>query len=365
MGVVYRADHVYIHKPAAVKVLHRRYFQHPEAVERFLHEAQTASVIDHPNIVAITDFGEAADGTVFLVMAHVEGTGLDKLIRDSVVLPLFRTLGILNQVTRALAAAHGKGVVHRDLKPENILLANRPGRREIVKQAPDGRGGMNEKVEMEDTYDFVTVCDFGAAKFWHQSASPLENGTVIGTPVYMAPETARIGVADARSDVYAVGVIFYEMLTGSVPFDGDTAVDIMVKHVNEPVELPRRRNPRVEITTDSERVILRAMAKDPDRRYQNMEELNVDLQECYGSVRFKRRDQVIPIGASFDSLRTKPVALTPDKMKRRDTPPPPAAPSKRPSGSGPVPLTKKKSERHKTLPYISITPRSDGPPDDE
>jgi serine/threonine protein kinase len=395
MGIVYRAEHVYIHKPAAVKVLHPRYFDNNEARHRFLHEAQTASVIDHPNIIGVNDFGEAPDGTIFLVMAHAEGIGLDRLLRYERHLPLFRALGILNQVTRALAVAHAKGVVHRDLKPENLMLATRPGRREIIKRTVDDHGVPLEAIEVEANYDFVTILDFGAAKFWHQSISPTgQNATVIGTPAYMAPETARSGVADARSDIYSVGIIFYEMLTGTVPFDGDTAVQIMVKQVSEALTPPSRRNPRVEITAEAERVIMKALEKHPQRRYQTMEELNADLHRCYGEVRFRR--PVHPNAqSSFEQMR-RPIALTPDKMKRRTgtesivptqgrttpvvTPSVsrpssqvPPSPSSRPTptvqtgaikepmpstGSGPVRLTKRKSGKHHTLP-LGVLPIPD------
>ena len=364
MGIVYRAEHIYIHKPAAVKVLHPRYFDNQEAKDRFLHEAQTVSVINHPNIIGINDFGEAPDGTIFLVMAHAEGIGLDRLLRYERHLALFRTLGILNQVTRALGAAHAQSVVHRDLKPENIMLATRQGRREIVKRGYDDSGNPVEAIELEANYDFVTILDFGAAKFWHQSVSPTaQNATVIGTPAYMAPETARNGVADARSDIYSVGIIFYEMLTGTVPFDGENAVSIMVKQVSEPVQPPSQRNPRVEITPDAERVIMKALAKKPDRRYQSMEELNAELHRCYGKVRFRRPHPSAQ--PSFESMRRQPIALTPDKMKRKsgtDFPIPPEGrrltpvasaavtqPNNTPP-SGPVRLTRKKSGKHETLP---------------
>jgi eukaryotic-like serine/threonine-protein kinase len=362
MGTVYRAEHVYLKRPAAIKVLHRRYFDNPDARHRFLHEAQAASVIDHPNIIGVNDFGEAEDGTIFLVMAHVEGIGLDRLLRRERHLPLFRSIGIINQVTRALGAAHSKGVVHRDLKPENIMLAPRPGRREIIRRLPSDE----EVVELEGPYDFVTILDFGAAKFWHQSTAPLgQNATVIGTPAYMAPETARTGVADARSDVYSVGVIFYEVLTGTVPFDGETAVEIMVKHVSQPVEPPRVRNRNVEISDEAERVILKALHKRPAQRYQSMEEFGRELQQCFGRVRFRRPVQVP--GVSFESLRA-PIPLTPDKVKRRPHPTDGAIPQglrttpsaqiligDRPqSGSGPLLLTKRKSGRHDTLAAVPV-----------
>jgi eukaryotic-like serine/threonine-protein kinase len=369
MGTVYRAEHVYLKRSAAVKVLHRRYFDKPDARHRFLHEAQAASVIDHPNIIGVNDFGEAADGTIFLVMAHVEGIGLDRLLRRERTVPLFRTIGIVNQVTRALGAAHAKGVVHRDLKPENIMLAARLGRREIVRVLPDDE----EVVEMEPAYDFVTILDFGAAKFWHQSTAPLgQNATVIGTPAYMAPETARTGVADARSDVYSVGVIFYEMLTGTVPFDGETAVEIMVKHVSQPVELPRTRNRNVEITEDAERVILTALHKRPALRYQTMDEFGRDLQKCFGRVRFRRPVQ--PPDGTFESMR-QPIPLTPDKVKRRPVPTDGAIPEglrttpwgqivlgdRLPANSEPVQLTRRKSGPLDTLNALPVV---DDPTDD-
>jgi serine/threonine protein kinase len=362
MGIVYRGEHVYIHKSAAVKVLHKRYFDNQDAKDRFLHEARTVSVIDHPNIIGVNDFGEAPDGTIFLVMDHAEGIGLDRLLRYERHLALFRTLGILNQVTRALGAAHARGVVHRDLKPENIMLATRPGRREIVRRSMDEHGNPVEAIELEANYDFVTILDFGAAKFWHQSISPTaQNATVIGTPAYMAPETARNGVADARSDIYSVGIIFYEMLTGTVPFDGDTAVQIMVKQVSETVQPPSQRNPRVEITPEAERVIMKALSKKPERRYQTMDELNADLHRCYGQIRFRR--PIHPSSqVSFEAMR-KPIALTADKVKRKSgteqvvpqkrlTPATGAAvlAQNTTPPSGPVRLTRRKSGRHETLP---------------
>jgi serine/threonine protein kinase len=231
-----------------------------------------------------------------------------------------------------------------------------------------------EAIELEAGYDFVTILDFGAAKFWHQSVSPTGQGaTVIGTPAYMAPETARSGVADARSDIYSVGIIFYEILTGSVPFDGEHAVQIMIKQVSEALDPPRHRNPRVEITPDAERVIMKALEKNPQRRYQTMDELNADLHRCYGQVRFRR--PVHPGGApSFEAMR-RPIALTADKMKRktgdlpvvpglrRPTPanPPPAVTERAATHSSePVRLTRRKSGRHETLP-LGVLP----PPDDD
>ena len=153
-------------------------------------------------------------------------------------------------MARALAAAHDKGIVHRDLKPENVMLTRREGRRELIRQFTD-ESGLHIVTEREKAFDFVKILDFGVAKVRDPDATEgrvTQQGVVFGTPEYMAPETARIGVSDPRTDIYALGVIFYEMLTGTVPFSGETAVDVMLKVVSEPVVPPRVRAPGNEIT---------------------------------------------------------------------------------------------------------------------
>jgi eukaryotic-like serine/threonine-protein kinase len=328
MGVVYRASHIYIRKPAAVKVLHRHLFNQPGAKARFLHEAQTASLVNHPNIVGVTDFGEAPDGTVYLVMAEAQGKGLDLVLEEEGTLPLFRTLGILGQVVQALSAVHARGIVHRDIKPENIMLARRIGRRELVRRVRTGDDHVNG-MEPEGCFDLVTLLDFGAARTLQPEFQASDEPTrIFATPAYLAPETARHGYADARSEVYAVGILFYEMLTGQVPFEGDTPADTLTMQIGRPPEPPRLRNPNVEITDDAEQVILRALEKDPSRRQASMNELWEDLQRCYGAMRWSRPD--LAMGIKFES----PLLLTrrkSDKFKAvinpEDIPtPPPARP---------------------------------------
>lgn len=290
MGVVYRGEHVYIGKEVAVKILHDGYGGREESIKRFLREARAASQINHPNIVNVTDFGKSSDGTVFFVMEFLEGHPLDALLQREHKLDLLRAITIMNQLAGAVGAAHAKGIVHRDLKPENVMLIAREGRRELVRRIDDD-GGARMVTERETTFDFVKILDFGVAKVRDPDVAEgrvTQQGVVFGTPEYMAPETARIGVSDPRTDIYALGVMFYEMLTGSVPFTGETPVDVMMKVVAEPVIPPRQRAPSLEITEEAERLIMKALSKNPAHRHQSMEELYDALQSCYGTVRYRR-----------------------------------------------------------------------------
>ncbi|HXJ19091.1 MAG TPA: serine/threonine-protein kinase [Polyangia bacterium] len=346
MGVVYRGEHVYIGKEVAVKILHDGYGGREESIKRFLREARAASLINHPNIVDITDFGKSSDGTVFFVMEFLRGEPLDAVLQRDRRLELLRAITIVNQIAGALGAAHAKGIVHRDLKPENIMLTPREGRRELIRQIND-ESGTHTVTEREKAFDFVKILDFGVAKVRDPNVAEgrvTQQGVVFGTPEYMAPETARIGVSDPRTDIYAVGVMFYEMLTGTIPFAGETAVDVMLKVVSEPVTPPRQRAPGIEITPEAEALIMKALAKDPLKRHQSMEELREELQQCYGSVRYRR---------SLEQRMAQPAPRRSEASGAIVTPT--STPSLRLEGTSPgiqaapILLTKKK-ERRKTLP---------------
>ena len=334
MGVVYRAEHVYIGREVAVKILHEGYGAREDAIKRFLREARAASLINHPNIVEVTDFGKATDGTVFFVMELLVGEPLDAILARERRLDLLRAITICNQLAAALGAAHSKNIIHRDLKSENVMLIPREGRRELVRRIPDESGG-HEVSERETKFDFVKILDFGVAKVHEPEAQKrvTQAGVVFGTPEYMAPETARVGFSDARSDIYALGVMFYEMLTGVVPFTGEAPVDVMIKQVNDRVPPMRDVAPDAEITEETEHMILKALAKDPDQRQQSMQEFHRDLQKCYGQLRFRR------------------VVKTPASPPQTTEPPPTRAetPQRTPPAEA-IPLVKRKSPSPGALP---------------
>jgi len=264
MGRVYEAEHIEIGKRVALKILHPGYSQTPDLVERLRREARAASRIGHPNVVDVTDSGTTEDGSFFFVMEYLEGRELGDIVFEEKGLDVRRSIAIAIQMCRALRAAHMAGVIHRDLKPENVLLVSRDGQK-----------------------DFVKVLDFGIAKNITDgedntseisSRRKLTNpGVAMGTPEYMAPEQAAGRPADARSDIYAVGGVMYEMLAGRPAYEGSNFMEVLHKKANfapEPL-----RQIREDVPRELEDLILKAMAKDPGARPQTMEELEQRLQE--------------------------------------------------------------------------------------
>ncbi len=305
MGTVYSGEHIYIRKKVAVKVLHAQFAKFEEAIHRFLREARAASSINHPNIVDVTDFGPMPDGGVYFVMEYLDGTSLEDLIEREHALQLHRGLNIANQIALALSAAHEKNIVHRDLKPENIMLIRKPGRRDVIRQVNEDEDSPTGEfvVEKEDMYDFVKVLDFGIAKVLtpdELKADQTMAGAVFGTPEYMSPEAARGDPVDYRADVYSLGVILFDMLTGRPPFEAPAAAEVLAMHISEPAPSARLTAPALEITEAADALIARCMAKDPDERFQSMDELRDAINESYGRVSYKRRP------SSFDGA-PKPV----------------------------------------------------------
>jgi serine/threonine-protein kinase len=261
MGRVYRARHLESHSPVALKLLKPALLGDPTLVGRFEREAAAASRLHHPNVVSVLEFGRAGpDGTLFIAMEYVEGIDLRVVLRDQWPLPEARLCHLLAQVLSALGEAHARNVIHRDLKPENIM---------VVKDLGEG--------------ERVKVLDFGIAKILDGDLPVLtRNDVVCGTPQYMAPEQATGAGLDARSDLYAVGVILYQLCTGRLPFDGTNAMDVLTQHVNDLPQAPRQRSPDVSISEALERLILRALEKDPARRPQSAQEFRKLLLAVVG-----------------------------------------------------------------------------------
>ena len=264
MGAVYRARQIDLERVVAIKVLHSELGSDPAFTARFKREAKAASRLDHPNSVRIFDFGEDPDGLCYIAMELLDGRSLFQVIKSDAPMPPARIVDLLRQVLAALAVAHEMGVVHRDLKPENI----------VILQTPDDEGGVKEVVK---------VCDFGIAKIVASRADVeakgseklTGQGSVLGTPEYMSPEQARGEPLDARSDLYSVGVILYELLTGKAPFEAETALGVLLKHIVETAMLPSQVRPSVD--RHLEAVCVKAMSKLPGDRFASAREMRTEI----------------------------------------------------------------------------------------
>jgi eukaryotic-like serine/threonine-protein kinase len=266
MGSVYLAEHPHIGKKVALKVLHAEFASNNDVVARFFTEAKAVNDIGHPNIVDIVDYGvltqAAGDGLVYFIMEFLPGHTLTDLVRAEAPLPPERALNIAAQVADALAASHKCSIVHRDLKPDNIMLAQRGRER-----------------------DFVKLLDFGIAKLTgdQPGSRKTRTGLVMGTPAYMSPEQCEgRGNIDHRSDIYSLGIVIYEMITGRVPFYGDGYGEVLVQHLTSNPVPPTTI--RAMIPPHVEKVVLKAMEKRPENRFPTMDEMVKALVDPVGYV---------------------------------------------------------------------------------
>ena len=294
MGTVYRAQHVVIEKPVAIKVMHDSFARKTDMVEQFIVEAKAASRIRHPNIINVTDFGATPEGLVFLVMEYLDGESLEDRLHRMGRLPVFEAINIVKQVARGLGAAHELGVVHRDMKPANIFLCRREGRRRIVRRTGD-EASAQFTIEPESSYDFVKLLDFGVAKLLDLGPSAATRaGVLCGSPHYLSPEQAQELPATERSDIYSLGATFYEMVTGTVPFDGRSMLEILTGHVSGVVVPPSQRAPEAGIEANLDAVILRCLEKEPARRFASTDEICDALRECITDRAFLRDAHCLP-----------------------------------------------------------------------
>ncbi len=265
MGKVYKAEQAPLGRVCAVKVLNPNYSgdQDPEFHKRFFLEASISSKLTHPNTVTIFDYGRTDDNIYYMAMEFLEGRTLHRGLREEGPFIEERATHIARQICRSLREAHSLGVIHRDLKPANIYL-----------------------IEHGDEADFVKVLDFGLVKNIEEGKGEdlTQTGLFMGSPKYMAPEQIRGEHVDARTDIYALGVILYEMVTGKVPFDRPNSVNILMAHVNEPVPPLRVMNPSIQIGESLESTIMRCVEKNPDDRFKSMDEVLAALKRAGGGT---------------------------------------------------------------------------------
>ncbi|MFN2467365.1 MAG: Stk1 family PASTA domain-containing Ser/Thr kinase [Gaiellaceae bacterium] len=298
MANVYLAEDQELGRRVAIKILNDRHAHDEQFVERFRREAKNAAGLSHPNIVSIYDRGEA-EGSYYIAMEYLEGRTLKELIVSRGPGPIHVAIDYTRQILAAVGFAHRGGIVHRDIKPHNVMIG------------PDGR---------------VKVTDFGIAR---SGASQMtEVGSIIGTAQYLSPEQARGAPVDQTSDLYSVGVVLYEMLTGTVPFTGATPLEIAMKHLSATPEPPSAKRP--EIPNDLDMIVLRALAKDPAARYQSAEQMDADLARVARgiSVSPETTEAATAVLAGAGAAALAPTAITraSTDIVVRPAPPMPPAP---------------------------------------
>ena len=292
MASVYRASHQHFNEELAIKVVSSALSNNQEFLDRFKREAVITRKLRHPNAVRLDDFDITEDGRPFIAMEYVRGKSLRQVLQEKGNLAIPRAFNIASQVARALGAAHDLGIVHRDIKPDNVLL-----------------------VPQADGTDLVKVLDFGIAKVTGEDLKsgpgykPTSTGMVLGTPHYLSPEQARgkkSGEIDGRSDLYAVGVMLYEMVTGELPFKSDTAIEMLLHHIQTAPVPTHLLKPDMKIPEQASALIMKALAKDPGERFQTGEEMAEALADP-GDVPIEG-PQKTPAGGSIAAFSTAAMA---------------------------------------------------------
>ena len=281
MAAVYLAKDLILDRLVAIKVLRLDFRQNNDAMRRFRREALSATQLTHPNIVGVYDVGQSQEMN-YIVMEYVEGTDLKDYVRQKGALHPIEAVRIMMQIVSAIAAAHQNRIIHRDIKPQNILI--------------DREGN-------------VKITDFGIAVALSDT-SLTQTNTLLGSVHYLSPEQARGGMATIQTDIYALGIVLYELLTGKVPFDGESAVSIALKHFQEP--LPPVVNPTAMVPQSLENIVLKATAKDPMNRYRSCYEMFQDLKTCLDSTRLYEK-KFVPTSFSGETKVLTPI--TTQKIK--------------------------------------------------
>src|SRR5262245_43972940 len=294
MADVYLAEDQELGRRVALKLLNDRHAADDQFVERFRREAQSAAGLNHPNIVSIFDRGRA-EGTYYIAMEFLDGRTLKELLVKNGPTPIPIAIDYARQILNALSFAHRHGIVHRDIKPHNVVVG------------PDGR---------------VKVTDFGIAR--SQSSQMTEAGSIVGTAQYLSPEQAKGAPVDPRSDLYSLGIVLYEMLTGKVPFAGEAPVEIAMKHLQATPEPPSSL--RAEVSHELDAVVMRALAKDPDDRYDSADEMEADLGRVARGVAISPRTEEAMTQVLRRGTVAAPVAARPPRLLE----PPPAPTEYRP-----------------------------------
>ncbi|MGH9551024.1 MAG: serine/threonine protein kinase, partial [Terriglobales bacterium] len=265
MAVVYRATHLQMERTVVIKVMQGWLLSNKNSGERFERECKITAKLNHPNIVNVYDVGMINDVQPYLVMEYIKGEALADRIGRQGAQPVTTTGNIIAQICRGLQEAHNQGIIHRDLKPENVLLQDK-----------------------SDRPDWVKIVDFGISHAVEGSKRLTKTGKMIGTPEYIAPEQLRDRAIDVRTDIYSLGVMIFEILTGKVPFSGESAEAILMKHLLE--QPPPLSMYRDDLEDDSpwQTIVTKALEKNPDDRYQTVTELRLDIEQALNQAMFKR-----------------------------------------------------------------------------